>query len=137
MTVNPVRFSSTLLFNRQPRLVVYDRMRKTSSIEQSRDLKHPWEGQSITPRVLVRMLFYFNQRKGFTLTRNFQSYLREAKRLISLVGQSHSEKLMTLAYEKAGHPWGIKFLEKLRMDRPEDFEKPSGGDPIIICGVEI
>lgn len=134
MTTRTAHCSKVLLFGR-PRVVGYSRVSNPTVSSNHYSKRHPWQSQTMTPDVLVRMLFYFNERKGFQPNRPRRAYLREAKKLIDKVGPSHAETLMLEAYRYAKHPWGIKFLETLQEEKKLVIEDEQS--PLTIMGIEL
>ncbi len=63
---------------------------------------------------LVKFMFMLHRRKGLTPHRDFTTYLRQAKKLIDVVGADKAESLMLKAAKLSRHAWGFAFIERLR-----------------------
>jgi len=69
-----------------------------------------------TPKNLIKFMFLLHERRGLRPRRTESSYIREAKRFISEVGEEQTEKLMLEAARVASHSWGFNFLNNLRLN---------------------
>ncbi len=77
-------------------------------------IKNPYSPVNATN--LVKFMFMLHRRKGLTPHRDFTTYLRQAKKLIDVVGPDEAESLMLKAAKLSKYAWGFAFIERLRSE---------------------
>lgn len=77
------------------------------------NIRNPYDGQPITPRVLTNLYFYLLSVREFTPRRQKETYYREAKLLIDQYGGPRAVDLMLSAAKHCQNLWGFPYLNRL------------------------
>ena len=71
-----------------------------------------WPRRLDSSKELTRFLFYLLERRGFTPSKPFVAYQREASYLVKEFDHNRLHKAMLKAAELAKHPWGFSFVRE-------------------------
>ena len=75
------------------------------------------KNEELTPHTLVKLLFTANKIKGWELPRGFETYIAQARQLLTEIEPDKICELLTLAVEVSYHPFGIEFLRSIYESR--------------------